>query len=290
MKLFWGLIAVLLAAAAYFAVANTMSPSAPTAPLAAPVKTSTGPAPEAETNAPMAPAKAAGATPAAAATPATSATPASSPTAAGANESPISKQLDELLPGVDSAASGTTKTPEPNAAETKPTESSGDAAYSGAKVVKQADGSLLVDGRFVVKGEGTKENPYLITWELLVSANESYDPKAGKKDLPGRLKMLDGKHVRLAGNIAFPLYVDTPKELLSMLNQWDGCCIGVPPTPYDAVEVHLSREVPKDQRLATFGTVEGTLSVKPYLVGEWLVGLYVMEDASFSVRRLNVGS
>ena len=26
---------------------------------------------------------------------------------------------------------------------------------------------------------------------------------------------------------------------LMMLNQWDGCCIGVPPTPYDAIEVKL---------------------------------------------------
>ena len=31
-------------------------------------------------------------------------------------------------------------------------------------------------------------------------------------------------------------------EALVMLNQWDGCCIGVPPTPYDAVEVRLRME------------------------------------------------
>lgn len=166
--------------------------------------------------------------------------------------------------------------PAPSAPATEP--------LPGPTIVTRDDGSMLVDDRFVVKGKGTAEAPYEVTWEMLVSANETYDPRQGRKRLPGRITMLDGKHVRLTGYIAYPMFVEQPRELLSMLNQWDGCCIGVPPTPYDAVEVHLKDVVAKEDRLATYGAVEGKLGVKPYLAGDWLVGLYVLEDAGLTVK------
>jgi hypothetical protein len=156
---------------------------------------------------------------------------------------------------------------------------------SDAVIERKPDGTMLVDGKYTVKGEGSKEKPYEVTWEMLLSAQEVYDPRKGQKKLPGRVTMLDGKWVTITGYVAFPLYVDEPKELLSMLNQWDGCCIGVPPTPYDAIEVRLASAVSKDNRLATFGSVTGKLSIKPYLVGDWLVGLYLMDDASLTVKR-----
>lgn len=150
-----------------------------------------------------------------------------------------------------------------------------------AKVVKRDDGSLLVDGRFVLRGNGTKESPYRPTWDHLVSAQETFDPGRGMKDLPPHVMMLDGTYVRLPGYVAFPMFVQEPRELLSMLNPWDGCCIGVPPTPYDAVEVHLLQRVSAEGRFASAGVVEGKFSVKPYLAGDWLVGLYMMEEADF---------
>jgi hypothetical protein len=153
------------------------------------------------------------------------------------------------------------------------------------KMVRKDDGSAVVDGRFTLKGEGTRDKPYEIAWEYLVSASEEYEPRKGKKTIPPRIALLDGKFVRISGYIAFPLYVEEPKELLSMLNQWDGCCIGVPPTPYDAIEVKLRDVASKDDRLATYGTVEGKLSVKPYLVGDWLVGLYLMDDATVKTKQ-----
>lgn len=156
---------------------------------------------------------------------------------------------------------------------------------SEAKIEKKPDGTLLVDDKYVVKGEGTKDKPYEITWEMLTSVQDDYDPRKGKKKVPGRVMMLDGKWVKVTGNVAFPMYVDQPKELLSMLNQWDGCCIGVPPTPYDAIEVRLTAVVGKDDRLATFGVVTGKMSIKPYLVGDWLVGLYIMDDAALSTKQ-----
>jgi hypothetical protein len=153
-----------------------------------------------------------------------------------------------------------------------------------AKFETLENGDTKVDGRFTVKGEGTLEKPYEVSWEHLISASELYNPRNGKKRLPERVMMLDGKYVRMTGYVAFPMYVDKPKELLSMLNQWDGCCIGVPPTPYDAIEVRLKDFVQGGDRYATQGAVTGKFSVKPYLAGDWLVGLYVMDDAVFTTK------
>ncbi|MCA9287277.1 MAG: hypothetical protein KDA05_01755, partial [Phycisphaerales bacterium] len=61
--------------------------------------------------------------------------------------------------------------------------------------------------------------------------------------------------------------------------QWDGCCIGVPPTPYDAVEVVLERPISLVREQLNYGTITGVLEVDPYLVNNWLVGLYVLKDA-----------
>jgi hypothetical protein len=122
---------------------------------------------------------------------------------------------------------------------------------------------------------------------LLIAAEKSYNPSEKLTKIPQAIAMLDGKRVRITGYVAFPLYVQEPRELLSMLNQWDGCCIGVPPTPYDAIEVTLKAVVPEDDRLATFGVVEGRFGVKPYVVGDWLVGLYVMDEGSLTAKQFN---
>jgi hypothetical protein len=146
----------------------------------------------------------------------------------------------------------------------------------------QADGSVLYDGAFAIRGTGTAESPYEITWDLLTSVEKHYDPSTGKRQIPERVAMLAGKHVRITGYVAFPLLVQQPRELLVMLNQWDGCCIGVPPTPYDAIEVRLRGMVVGDDRFATYGTLSGRLGVEPYVVGNWLIGLYVLDDASLT--------
>lgn len=153
--------------------------------------------------------------------------------------------------------------------------------YAGeAKVVKNDDGSIMVDDKYPVKGSGTKADPYQITWEYLVSAQEDYQPRLGKKKLPGRMKLISGKYVRITGFIAFPVMATEPTDMLSMLNQWDGCCIGIPPTPYDAIEVKLKEAASNEERLTTYGTIEGKLKVEPYLMRDWLVSLYSMEEAT----------
>jgi len=174
----------------------------------------------------------------------------------------------------------------PEAAETAPSETNAKPAADGAlpKIDKRPDGTMLVDDKFVVKGEGTKDKPYEVSWDMLLSAQETYEPRQGRKRLPERLTMLDGKFLKITGYVAYPMFVDQPRELLAMLNQWDGCCIGVPPTPYDAVEVQLAEPATKEQRAGIYGIVSGKFSVKPYLAGDWLVGLYLMENAGFESK------
>jgi hypothetical protein len=153
-----------------------------------------------------------------------------------------------------------------------------------AKIEKKDDGSQLVDGKYLIKGEGTAEKPYVVPWDVLTSVEETFDPQSGKKKLPERVTMLDGKVVKFSGYIAFPLMMKEAKECLSMLNQWDGCCIGVPPTPYDAVEVTLTRTIKGEERFTTSGVVTGVFRVKPYLQGDWLIGLYVLDGGDLKSR------
>jgi len=157
------------------------------------------------------------------------------------------------------------------------------AAVAPGNIEKQDDGSLIADKRFRITGSGTAADPYRVSWECLASAQETYVPRLSENVIPERIAMLHGKVVRIDGYVSFPLLLKESSELILMLNQWDGCCIGVPPTPYDAVEVKLAEPVKNTQRHAAFsyGSVTGTLKVEPFLVDNWLVGLYLMEDARY---------
>lgn len=172
------------------------------------------------------------------------------------------------------------------------TEVSGSAALVGESVTEivpstlviRDDGSLLLDDRFTISGKGTVEEPFRISWDLLTSAQMLYNPRLGKRQLPERITMLNGKYVSITGYVCMPLAATHTDELLSMLNQWDGCCIGVPPTPYDAVEVKLSERLPMRMNVSAYGAVTGKFVVEPYLAENWLLGLYRMEGAKLSLQ------
>lgn len=151
-----------------------------------------------------------------------------------------------------------------------------------ARVKLGDNGFTIYDERFPVKGAGTPEDPVEVSWDLLVSASETFQPRMGKKRLPERITMLDGKHVRITGYVAFPIMAAAQNEMLSMRNMWDGCCIGVPPTPYDAIEVKLKAAATGRDRFTSFGTIEGLMQVDPYIKGNWLLGLYLIEGAKLS--------
>jgi hypothetical protein len=156
--------------------------------------------------------------------------------------------------------------------------------FGGAHAEERPDGSLLVEGKYLVSGKGTEADPYKVSWDHLISAERDYSPKDGKTTVPERIKALDGKWVEITGYIAFPLVSDETDECLSMMNQWDGCCIGIPPTPYDAIEVRLGSTVTGDTRLTTYGVIKGRFKVDPHLVGGWLVGMYVMDQAKLTPK------
>ncbi|MEM1186028.1 MAG: hypothetical protein AAGI53_13640 [Planctomycetota bacterium] len=143
------------------------------------------------------------------------------------------------------------------------------------------DGGLEVGGRWRIPGSGTAEDPYIMRWDVLQSAMQIYNPRLGQTEPPSWTEAFNGKRVLLEGYVVLPLAQQTSTEILLTLNQWDGCCIGVPPTPYDAIEVSLNQAVEGTAHIGGFyyGQLEGTFKFDPYLAGGWLLGLYLMDDA-----------
>ena len=154
------------------------------------------------------------------------------------------------------------------------------ATIARSELVRRPDGSILADGKWPIGGDGSPERPYEVTWDLLLSAKETYQPRLGEFVIPQRVALLDGAHVRISGYVAFPIVASEADECLLMLNQWDGCCIGVPPSPYDGIEAKLVRSQDNSRKhLFLYGTLTGVFRVDPFVQGKWLVGLYTMTDA-----------
>lgn len=142
-----------------------------------------------------------------------------------------------------------------------------------------ATGSII-DGTYVLGGDGSAESPFEITWDLLILASQTFQPRQGKTDIPPQVQAMHGKHIKIAGYFALPMASTDPKEVLFMLNMWDGCCIGIPPSPFDAIEVRLREPLSGQKQVANYGTLSGTLKVDPYVENGWLLGMYLMEDGS----------
>ncbi len=144
------------------------------------------------------------------------------------------------------------------------------------------NGSFRVLGtNTVVKGAGSAVNPFVLDWDTLRSVENSYNPKKGQDQLPDWLNLLDQKHVQIEGNTLVPVIATTTRELLVMKNPWDGCCIGIPPSPYDAIEVILDHDVDFGNSAVGFGQVEGVFYLDPYVVDGWVLGLFIIEDAQY---------
>ena len=148
--------------------------------------------------------------------------------------------------------------------------------------VERLDGrSIRLDDRFVLRGNGTERDPFTISWELLASARETIDAAEGALDPPPYIELLNGAWVRIDGYYSTPLVTEEVHEVLLTLNRWDGCCIGLPPTPFDCVETALRKPINmRSKHLVRFGTVTGRMSVQPFAIGNWLMGLYRLENAT----------
>lgn len=287
MRLFWAVVGVLIVASAALLLMGKEPAAAPKTPEPAP-------APEPSRPQPPAPVQIADATPApqpqapspaaqaadqpaerTAADPRPPAAPKPEPPAAAPEPTAPSEPAP---PPSDSSTLNFLESLKPTPKEEPPPPPA--APLAPVKTQTLDDGTLLIDGKYKVKGKGTAEDPYQITWDHLVSTQEDYVPRNGRNELPGRITMLNERYVEIVGNIAFPVMAEQQEDCLVMMNQWDGCCIGIPPTPYDAVEVRLATAVEGKARLTTYGTVRGKFAVEPQLVGGWLIGLYVMDDAT----------
>ena len=293
MKILWSLLLLVVLAgfaAVFWPVSNgsakdmndfaKATPPQSVAPTAAvtPIASTTTPATTTATSAAPATTTATNATPAT--TTATSAAPATTTPATTTATSAAPKAAAPVAPAANKTTSSTVVI-SPDSLKDGLDRKLGSAIVVAGNILKQADGSILADNKYLITGAGTLENPYRVTWECLTSASQTYIPRLQQNNIPQRVAMLHDKWIRIEGYMAFPLMLQQSSEILAMLNQWDGCCIGVPPTPYDAIEVKLAVPVkPGRRHTYNFGTVTGKFKVDPYLVENWLVGLYQLESAS----------
>ncbi len=144
------------------------------------------------------------------------------------------------------------------------------------------DGSIRIFASdTIVTGTGTQPDPFVLDWVTLRAIERVFNPKKGKDELPAWLDVLNGKYVKIKGNTLVPVIATTTRELLVMQNPWDGCCIGIPPSPYDAIEVELDHDVDFGSSAVGYGVVEGVFILDPYVVDGWVLGLYMIEQASY---------
>ena len=149
-----------------------------------------------------------------------------------------------------------------------------------ATLTRGSNNQIEVDGRYTILGSGTELDPYRVTWELLKSAYETMDLNGSRVTPPKRLEMLNGTYVQISGYLAPPLWGQETRELLVLLNRWDGCCIGLPPTPFDCIEAQLSAPMKLGAaHTISYGTIRGKFIVEPFKAGTFLIGLYRLEEA-----------
>ena len=187
-------------------------------------------------------------------------------------EAPIPPSIEEV------SEEETVREPTPPVVEVEPPD------RDRVRIERIDSRSVRLDDRFILRGNGTERDPYTISWELLASAGETID--AAKQALvpPPHIELLDGAWVRLDGYYSSPLADEVVSEVLLTLNRWDGCCIGLPPSPFDCMETDLRTPINmRSQHLVRFGSVTGRMKVQPFAIGSWLMGLYLLEDATIEM-------
>lgn len=148
-----------------------------------------------------------------------------------------------------------------------------------ASIERIDDRTVRIDGKYTVRGSGSEEDPFQVSWEMLGSAAATVDAEQHRFEIPGRVADLRGAWIRISGYWAPPLQVFEAKEAMLMLNKWDGCCVGLPPTPFDSIEASFAAPMQvKGAHVFRYGTFRGRLSVEPYVAGTFLLGIYRLQD------------
>ena len=187
----------------------------------------------------------------------------------------INDNTETKLEPATQAARITAPAPPISAAQTATTPSA-----PPTTLTRGSNNQIEVDGRYTILGSGTELDPYRITWELLKSAYETMDLNGERVAPPKRVEMLNGTYVQISGYLAPPLWGQETKELLVMFNKWDGCCIGLPPTPFDCIEAQLAAPIKLGAaHTISYGAIRGKFIVEPFKAGKFLIGLYRLEEA-----------
>ena len=170
-----------------------------------------------------------------------------------------------------SAASAPTSTPTSTAVQAEPLpRASAERAVQGPTDAPAA----------MPPGAGTERQPFRVSWELLGQADGHVRGDGTLEAMPRAIELLNGTWIELSGYYAPAVIAPSTDELVFMLNRWDGCCIGLPPTPYDSALVKT--RAPVDfalQHQFRFGTLRGRLVMEPFALGGLVLGLYRIEDA-----------
>ncbi|MBI1303332.1 MAG: hypothetical protein GC172_06045 [Phycisphaera sp.] len=279
MRAFWVVLALLATAGVLFVVASPARESGrspePTPP-PSPAR-SNEPTPTNDSKSPSEPSNEQPSDPPDASSQSTQATEAVAP--ASAPFDPLALLLPPAPPAAQvkapapNAAPNAASAPRPPATDTR----------SPAEVTRRIDARTLeLDGRFRIIGNGGEDDPYRINWELLTSAGAFVDPAQNALTPPPWVRALDGVWVEISAYYSTPVRVSSTKSVLLTLNRWDGCCLGLPPTPFDAIDTSLASTLElRGVHLFRFGTFRGRLEVEPFTAGPYLLGLYRLEDATF---------
>lgn len=253
MRVFWAVLALFALAGAWFVVRSPAPDAAPETQPETPPATS----PEAAT--------------ATAPTPQSVPTPPQPSTESVSMPAPAAAEFDPLA----------LLLPPASAAPPLPTDT-----RSPAEVTRRIDARTLeLDGRFRIVGNGSADDPYRINWELLTSAGPFVDPAQNALAPPPWVRALDGVWIEISAYYSTAVRVSSTKSVLLTLNRWDGCCLGLPPTPFDAIDTSLASPLElRGLHLFRFGTFRGRLEIEPFTAGPYLLGLYRLEDASFEAR------
>jgi hypothetical protein len=261
MRWFWSILALLAAVGLWFTLARPASSRS--VPTVAPSTDSTEQSPASSDSAPLAQTEP---------TPQPAATDPSQVSAAQGSE-PVTRPTPDMdLLGEDGARIAP-PAPTPDARRPEDT-------------LRRIDARTLeLDGRFRITGNGSADDPYRIPWELLTSVMGIVDAESGALVAPPWVRLVDGTYVEISAYYSTPVRVRLAMNVLLTLNRWDGCCIGLPPTAFDAIDTAMREPIDmKGLHLIRFGTFRGRLVVEPVAAGGYLLGLYRIEDATFVAK------
>lgn len=152
------------------------------------------------------------------------------------------------------------------------------------EIIRRIDARTIeLAGKYRVVGNGTEADPYIVSWELLLSASTTINAATGALEAPKWVMLLDGQWIEISAYYSTVVRKESVDELLLTLNRWDGCCIGLPPTPFDSIEAKLASPIRlTGLHLTRFGTFRGQLHISPLSAAGFLLGLYRVEHATMT--------